>query len=179
MENLYIIIKQTIIHTPWWVFLLLAYLIYIGIKARKTSVVSIYRLAILPVVFLIMSIESMVSHFKIETLSVSTWLISIIVGSIIGALLVCKMKVRVDRDNKLLELPGSWVTLILILIIFAAKYYCGYALNKDPGAIINTRTEVLVLALSGACTGTFVGRIIVYLYRLFTEPSCRLAEKKN
>lgn len=181
MQTTLNIIWQTILHTPWWVFLLLAYLIFIGLKARKTSTVSIYKLAILPAVFLIMSIESMISHFKIETLSVSTWMISIIIGSAIGILLVYKSKIKVDRNNKLLELPGSWMTLILILIIFVAKYYCGYALSQDPGSAINTNTEILVLALSGICTGTFVGRMIIYTYRLLTLPSCNLkpeTEKK-
>lgn len=179
MQSSLITIQQILIHTPWWVYVLLVYLIFIGVKARNTGIVSIYKLAVLPLLFLIMSIESMISHFKIESLSISTWLISIIIGSIIGLLLVYKSKIRVDRANKLLELPGSWTTLILILAIFMAKYYCGYALSKDPGAAINTHTEILVLALSGICTGTFIGRMLIYVYRLFKEPSCTLKEKKS
>ena len=178
MGTTFITIQQSLIHTPWWVYLLLVYLIFIGIKARETGVVSIYKLAILPIIFLMMSIESMTSHFKIESLSIATWLISILIGAIIGILLVYKSKIRVDREKKLLELPGSWTTLILILAIFMAKYYCGYALSKDPGAVINTSTEILVLALSGICTGTFAGRMLIYLYRLYKEPSCTLEETK-
>ena len=68
MNDLSIVIQQTLIHTPWWVYLLLAYLIFIGIKARKPSTVSIYKLAILPVVFLSLSIEMLVTHFDINFL---------------------------------------------------------------------------------------------------------------
>ena len=166
MNDLSIVIQQTLIHTPWWVYLLLAYLIFIGIKARKPSTVSIYKLAILPVVFLSLSIEMLVTHFDINFLSISTWLASVAAGSLIGAILVCRQKIKIERDKKLLHVSGSWSTLILILIIFIGKYYCGYALSQDPSTAINIKTEVLVLAISGACSGTFVGRMLVYIYRL-------------
>ena len=177
MYTFFMVIYETVAHTPWWVFVLLGYLIFIGIKSSKDSTVSIYKLAILPVVFFFLSIETLVTHFDINLLSLGTWSLSMAGGILIGVLLVIRQKILVDREHKLLRLPGSWTTLILVLTIFVGKYYCGYALSQDSGATINTSTEILVLAISGLCSGSFVGRMLPYLYRLYKQPSVDLSKR--
>jgi hypothetical protein len=164
MNDALLAIKLTLQYTPWWVYLLLAYVIFIGIKASKSRTVSLRKLFILPVIFLALSLEMLVSHFDLNTLSICTWLGSVLLGSLIGALLVVRQPITVDRDKKALHLGGSWSTMILIFIIFSGKYYCGYALSADPGAVINTHTEIAVLAISGACSGTFLGRMLYYIF---------------
>ena len=52
-----------------------------------------------------------------------------------------------EVDSKwLLKFPGSWVTMILILLIFIVKYTFGYALSSDPNLVQNTRFEFWMLA---------------------------------
>lgn len=164
--------------TPIWVYIFFVYLLFVGFLATKTGVVHIAKLALLPVIFLFLSIETLVTHFAINGLSVSTWLIALAVGSLIGYLLVCRHNLRVDRKYLLLEMPGSWLTMILILIIFFGKYYAGYQMSVDPGAVMNTHTEMVVLAVSAFCTGLFVGRMLHYVKCIISNPSVDLKQKK-
>ena len=73
--------------------------------------------------------------------------------------------------HQLLEVPGTWTTMIFILIIFSAKYYFGYQLSVDPELINQIHFEFLLLGVSGVLTGLFTGHFICYVYRLHMSPS--------
>ena len=179
MENIMEIIKQTIIHTLWWVYLLLAYLIFIGIQASKTRVVSIKKLIIVPIIFTWMSVETLLTAFKVNTLSIGTWSIAILIGITLGWLQIIRHKLIVDKPHWLIKVPGSWLTFILVLIIFASKYYFGYQLAMDPQLESQTGCEVAMLSVSGVVTGLLIGRVIAYFYRLNTEPSVDLKSQEQ
>lgn len=167
------------IQTPWWVYVLLIYLITIGILSSKTRTVSMVKLLILPVIFMYLSIHTLVVSFQINMFSVSTWIVSIVIGVIFGWLLVYKQQLKVDRKHLLIEVPGSWQTLILALLIFSSKYYFGYELDVDPNLAEQTVFEFSMLSISGTITGLFIGRVICYIYRLKTLTSVDLTLPNN
>jgi hypothetical protein len=45
-------IVEIIARTPWWVWLLFLFLLWIGVRALRSAVMPFWRLAILPAVFL-------------------------------------------------------------------------------------------------------------------------------
>lgn len=168
---------QTLINTPWWVYVLIVFLIKLGINASKTNIVSLKKLFIVPVVFTFMSIHTLLTSFQVNLLTLSTWTGSILIGIFLGWLQIYRYKLRVDKQHFLIEIPGTWSTMIIIIIIFVAKYYFGYQLAVDPHKANQTGFEFSMLAISGTCTGLFIGRFICYIYRLQTTPSINLLEK--
>lgn len=167
-------IYNAALQTPWWVYVLFFYLVTVGIKALKTNVVSIKKLLILPILFSAMSVHTVVTSFQLEFTVVSAWIGSIVIGIWIGWMLVRKQTLTVDKKHLLLKLPGTWVTLIIIMIIFVSKYYFGYALSVDPQLIHQTGFEFSMLFISGACTGLFIGRVLFYAYQLKVRESTDL-----
>lgn len=167
-------IYQLLINTPWWVYLILIYLIIVGIKASKTRIVSLKKLFIIPLVFLIMSIETLISSFKIDLLNFSIWSLGILIGAIFGYIQTYRYKLKIDKENGLLEIPGTWSTLVIISVIFIAKYYISYELAVDPAIINENVFEISALLVTGVCTGLFIGRLCCYLYRFQTENSVSL-----
>ena len=165
------------IHTPWWVYLLFVYLMFIGYKASKTGVLPLGKLVILPAVFVAMSIETLINSFKITPLLFGIWLLSILLGAGLGWLQIFKQAIRVDKEKKLFEVPGTWATAIVIFLIFATKYYFGYELSADPGLTKQTYFEVTMLFFSGVFSGLFVGKLLNYLYRLKTSEHTPLEEQ--
>lgn len=170
------IIWQTLINTPWWVYLLLAYLIKVGIQASKTRTVELKKLFIIPAVFAFMSIHTLLYSFTIDALTILTWFASILIGMVLGWIQIYRYKLKVDKKNVLIQIPGTWSTLITIMIIFIAKYYFGYELATDPALAQQTMFEMSALLISGVCTGFFIGRLICYLYRFQTSHSVDLAK---
>ncbi|MCX7121601.1 MAG: hypothetical protein NTZ67_07525 [Gammaproteobacteria bacterium] len=172
-------ISTTLTQTPWWAYLLLYVLIVMGVKALKTQVVSVKRLVVLPLVFIVLSVHSIITEFQLNTLSISIWLGSFVVGALIGFILVYRHKIVVDHEHWLVQLPGTWITLILILFIFSSKYYFSYEMDADPALVKQMSFEFSLLFAYGICTGLFTGRLACYLYRLKTQRSVDLSAKKT
>ncbi len=163
-------------HTPWWVYILFAYLMLIGVKALKENIKPIQVCLIMPVIFTSMSIESIVLLQYLNlwyTIFIYTGSL-IVVGSSIGFILAKKLGVSIDKQHKLIKLPGSWFTLVSILLIFIIKYYFHYKMETAPNEI---DIEYYFIAASGVITGLFVGRVGYYFLRFKQGPWVHLKNK--
>jgi hypothetical protein len=164
--------------TPTWVYLLFAYLLWVGIKASKTRNIALKKLFIMPAIFTYMSANTLLTSFDIHLFEVSTWIGAILIGTIIGWVDIYRnySHIKVDKQKHLIQAPGSWVTLTLIFIIFASRYYFSYEIAMDPALSKQTWFEVSMLAVSGACTGLFIGRLLSYLYKYSKSDHASLVE---
>lgn len=167
-------IWQTAVHTPWWVYLLLLYLISIGIRASKTNIVLLKKLFIIPIIITFMSVHTLIASFAISAFTITTWSGAILIGTILGWLQIYRLTLKVDKQHALIQVPGTWSTMIIIIIIFATKYYFGYELSVDPNLVDQTGFEFSMLTVSGVCSGLFIGRLLCYLYRFQTGSSVDL-----
>lgn len=164
-------LKTALNNTPLWVYILFAYLLWVGFKNTKTRTVSIKKILIIPAVFLSMSLESLISHFRLSMVSVSIWCIAILIGTMIGRLLVATRHIQVDRTRQQIKLKGDWIMLLVMLMIFFSKYYFGYQLGMDPKLATNTHFELVMLMTSGLCSGIMVGRSLCYFMCYRTKPT--------
>lgn len=142
--------------------------------------VSLVKLSILPILFTVLSVHTMMTAFHVTLSVVLSWFISIIMGSFFGYLLARRYQnqFRVDKKRWLIELPGTWTTLVLIMAIFISKYYFGYELSVDPSLTNNTIFEFVMLTVSGVITGLFIGRLLCYLNAFRVCASVKLTEDK-
>ena len=112
--------------TPFYVYLLFIYLMFIGIKATKPRVV-LYpvKLFIMPLVFLAFFIKQL---NRIEDFLLVFVLITI---SIFINLKLFKPP-PVQIENNISIIPGSWQPLFIIIVIFSIKYLFGYMRTVKP-----------------------------------------------
>lgn len=171
-------ILTALTHTPTWVYVLFALLIWIGIKASKPRVMPLKKLLILPAIFIYMSTHTLLTSFAIHLFDVSIWMGAILLGMIIGWFEIFRnhARIRVDKQQNLIQVPGSWMTLALIIIIFASKYYFSYELDVDPALADQTWFEYSMLSVSGICTGILIGRALCYLYKYQNSSHTALSE---
>ncbi|MCF6766980.1 hypothetical protein L3V86_01175 [Thiotrichales bacterium 19S11-10] len=162
-------IYYTLVNTPWWVYVLLVYLIYIGLKASKPNQTPIIKLAIIPLIFLYLSVESLINETNLHPINITTYAIALVVGIVFGYLIAQRIGAQIVKKNNLtfVQLPGSKLSLILILIIFASKYYVGYKIAVNPEIIHNFQFTITILIIYGVTAGLFVGRFMFYLRRVF------------
>jgi hypothetical protein len=160
----------------WWVYLLLFYCIFVGIKASKGGVASFGKMLIMPIVFSYMSIHTLLTSFSLDTFVLLTYISGTVLGVLLGCLQASSHTLAVDRNKSLLQFKGTWSTLFIILAIFISKYYFGYEMSADPKLLQNTHFEFAMLSVSGLVSGMFVGRAIYYFYRLRTSESTDLVE---
>lgn len=170
MQNYWNAIVDIANGIPWWVYVLFFYLLSIGLRATKTNVISLKRLFVLPILLVAMSIHTLLTAVQFNFFNVAIWVITLIIGIYAGWQQVHARKMRVDKKQLLFEVPGTWSTLILIMLIFVVKFFFGYELAVNPNLVQNVLFVFSMLATSGLFTGFFVGRLVAYLRHLKTEP---------
>lgn len=154
--------------TPWYVYLILAYLIFVGIKSVKGGVVPIQKLFIIPIVFCWMSVNEITKTLHLTPLYITACLLGLFVGICFGVWQFKQLKIRADKTHKLLEIEGSWFALVLIIITFIVKYYVAYSLETNQDMSIEF--ICILLFASSIFTGAFVGRLLYGLYKLNVGP---------
>ncbi|MGX1098206.1 DUF6622 family protein [Amorphus sp. MBR-141] len=166
---------DTVQGTPWWVWLLLAYLIFVGWLRSKTRVAPLWKIFILPAVILVLEFGSVQHLMDGQAVRILAWVGGLAVGILVGLLVVRTIRIRADRPRGLVEVPGSWSYLAALLLIFAIKYYFGYRMAVDPDSMARTGWVMTQLAITGALAGWLVGRAGGILWKYLRAPHSDLA----
>lgn len=144
--------------TPVWVWPLLGFLIYLGIRALKPATVSLWQLAILPAVFLIWGLHSVATNASLDVATGSLWLVGLLAGFGCGVWLTTRSKASADRPAGTLAIPGSAIPLIVTVVIFALEYTLGYMAGRWPEMTGDPVYNLFGFGLSGALAGLLIGR---------------------
>jgi hypothetical protein len=108
--------------TPFWVLALLAIPVVLGIHALKARTISVWRLLIVPAVFILVGVISVLLKATAFPILVLDWLITGAIGAAIAWLTAGLDGVVIDRLGRTVRMPGSPVPLVRNLSIFIAKY---------------------------------------------------------
>src|SRR4051794_9064892 len=150
---------QILIHTPAWVWILLAYLVWQGIKAMQPRKISIWRALIVPVVFIVWGLSRIGFGHQDNVWPLVAWIAAALALLPLGVMTPRPFDVD-DTTGQIIR-PGSLSSLVRNLIVFAAQYAVGVISAIDAGdralAIVAGR------AISGATAGYFIGSTITLL----------------
>lgn len=155
--------------TPVYVYLILCYLLLVGIRAAKNRIVSLNRILLSYGVFAYLAISAILK-FQLTFSNYILLLSVLILFSFLGWLSIAKKMIKIDQQKKLMALPGSWITLLLVLIIFSSKYYLGFKSYQDPIYIMSLEAKIITISTSSFSLGLILGRLSNYLFRFkFSE----------
>jgi hypothetical protein len=149
-------IWEIIANTPWWVFVLLVYLIRVGLGATRSRIVPVRRLLILPTIFIALSFVSMYNNMQLTFDHVLIWSAAFMIGSCLGWLQFKALKIKAVKNRASLYVPGTWSLLVIIIILFCVKYYYGYQNAIDPTKL---QSNIWLFFAYGLFTGLFAGRV--------------------
>ncbi|MDA9413237.1 MULTISPECIES: DUF6622 family protein [unclassified Bradyrhizobium] len=150
---------QILVHTPLWVWILLAYLVWQGIKSMQPRKAPIWRALIVPVVFIVWGVSRIGFGHQDSQWPLVAWVFAAIVLLPLGVLTPRPF----DVDHKTGEIirPGSAFALIRNLVVFTLQYTVSVISAIDAG----DRALAIVVgrAISGATAGYFFGSMIALL----------------
>lgn len=152
-------------HVPSWVYILFLILLYMGITGCFKRVVKLKRLILMPAVFVWFSADNLYKASTVSAYQIIFFVIGGLIGIFLGYLHVRKTVIRADKKQQLVELPGDWTILILIMVIFIVQFAIHYLLASDPSLEQNHFSMGLIMMISGATTGLVVGRNLAYLHK--------------
>jgi hypothetical protein len=160
-------LQQIVVHTPVWVWALLAFLVYRGFIASVDREVALKKTFIIPVVMLVLSIQGMTSGFGASAFAAPVWLASLVLGSALAWMLADPAALRAFPERGTIHLRGSWAPMMLMMGIFLTKYAVGVTLALHPALRGQMEFVASVCALYGLFSGIFLGKQlrIVAVYR--------------
>jgi len=163
-------------NSPWWAYVLLGLLIWLGLQALRPRTLPIWRLTIVPAVFIGWGIASMFTQSKMPFFLIADWLVAAAIGVVIAWISTRQVDFGIDRARRSVTLPGSTRPLITNILIFAAKYAIGVAMAVLP----RYREEVMVfnIGISGAMAGYFLGWLCRFMLAYRREPDAKPAKQE-
>lgn len=160
-------VVRAIAQTPLWVWLLLGYLVWQGIKAMQPRTTTIWRALIVPTIFIIWGLSRIGFNQQPTIWPLVAWAIAALALLPVGILTPRLFKV--DHATGLISRPGSVFPLIRNVTVFALQYAVAvsaatHAYDHPVGAIIGR-------AISGSTSGYFIGSAIAIL-RKYWQRNC-------
>lgn len=76
-----------------------------------------------------------------------------------------KLKLRFDKEKKKVEMPGSWIPLMLSMSIFSSKFSIGMMSSMLPhlnGSILFLGLELFATIILGIFAGRGIGCLMRY-----------------
>ena len=156
-------LQQIVLRTPLYVWAILAFLVFRGIVASRDRDATVMKLAIIPVVMLVLSLQDIVAKFGDHALApiFAAW-----AAWAAGTLAVALQRwsfgsahLGAGTAPGSVRIRGSWAPLVAMLAVFMTKYLASVALAIQPGLAGSTAFVVTVCALFGACNGYFLGQL--------------------
>lgn len=149
--------------TPLWVYPLFLLVLWLGYSASRQRARSRLALIRLPCIFVVWSILNIWLNARNLGPSIASWAGGVVVGAAIGAAMFRSTRLARHADPELVVVPGTWLTLCLVVAIFAMNYVFGYLRATAPGLLDSYPGALLVTGLSGVSGGIFIGQAGVYL----------------
>lgn len=143
--------------TPLYVWGILFYLLYVGIKNTKRSVIHLPKLFIIPLVLLAIKYESLFSGDFLFTF------VAILMGALVGILRYSYYKIKIIEKEKSVEIPGNYEILIILISFFLLKYFFGYL--QQENILTYMRYYKIDYFISGLFSGYLFGRALYFTYR--------------
>lgn len=160
-------LQQIVFNTPFWVWLLLAFLLYRGFLASSGREVPLRKTLIIPLLMLMLSAQGMLSSFGLTALTAPVWLSCFLLAAGIVWWRFQAGNMLAQPQRGVIFVPGSWLPMALMISIFMTKYVVGVLLALHPEQAQQAPFAATVCALYGFFSGIFIGKMgrMLQLYR--------------
>jgi hypothetical protein len=154
-----------ITHTPLWAWILLAYLVWQGIKAMQPQTTTIWRALIVPAIFIAWGLSRLGFGQQTGIAPLAAWIAAALALLPVGVL--TPRPFEVDHTTGQIRRPGSIFALIRNIVVFVAQYTVAViaAIHADDRAM----AALVGRAVSGATAGYFIGSTVALLRQYWKQ----------
>jgi len=153
---------QMLSHIPLWVPVLFIGLVVLGFLQVRDRHVSLWRATILPVAMMVYSLYGVISSFGFSAVTIGLWLFGIAIAFGINCTFQYPRHAVYNPDKKVYEIKGSFIPMLLIMLIFWTKFLVGFGKGVQWD-MVNT---VVFMGVVSLCLGAFSGIFFAGGWRL-------------
>ena len=119
-------------HVPLWVWAILGYIVFMGLKQTREMRMSRPRLIALPGFWFLFGAWGVIGTYGLMGLPTATWVAGLALGLFGVRRAGWAAGARHDAESGSYVVPGSWVPLGLMLSIFCSKFAFAVTLAIHP-----------------------------------------------
>jgi hypothetical protein len=153
-------ILQILQRTPPWVFALFLALLFLGAMQVRPRDISRARVALMPAIFLPLSLWGIWAAFGPEAVAFAAWLAGVGAAVLFNHYGRLPRQVSYTPETGLFHVPGSWVPLAMMMAIFFARYAISVAMAMQPELKSMQVFAAGVGAAYGLMSGSFLARAL-------------------
>lgn len=146
--------------TPLWVAPLFLGLVALGYLQSKPRDIAPAMVPILPLALGGFSLSRLFSAFGPDAMALAAWAAGTAAALLLNRALKQPAGARWSADSGSFHVPGSWVPLVLIMIMFFARYALAVSQATAPGPAHAAGFAAAVSACFGLLSGTFLARAL-------------------
>ena len=151
-------LNQIISHTPTYVWVILAVLVYRGVAAMRDQEMDVSKMFILPAIMLVLAVQDIIGKFGVSVLALACWGIAA-VGTVALVHRFSATRVVAGIKPGSVMVRGSVLPLASMMSIFMLKYCASVAVVMVPTLRFDVLFTVTLCALFGVLNGYFFGRL--------------------
>ena len=129
---------------------------------------SLRRVTVVPLVLLGLSLSGVFSAFGHFPVAFGGWAAGVGAALVFGRQFIAVRGAAWSSQRGMLQVPGSWVPLALMVGLFAVKYVVGVSLAMHPERAAEAAFALVVSVAYGSFSGLFLARTMA-LRRLATQ----------
>ena len=145
-------------HTPIWVWGLLAALLVLGASQTRDREVGLARVTLLPLAMIALALYGVASVFGAHPEPLLAWMVGVVAALTVAGRLVAPRGARWLAMTDRLHVPGSWLPMALIVLIFLVKYAVGVSVALHPELAVAEGFSGLASLTYGVFSGLFLAR---------------------
>lgn len=123
---------QILQRTPPWVFALFAVLLVFGVLQSRPRAMGRTRVALMPAIFLPLSLWGVWNAFGPEPLAFGAWLAAVGTTVLLNRYFRVPRQVSYAPDTRLFRVAGSWLPLAMMMAIFFTRYAIAVVTAMQP-----------------------------------------------
>lgn len=151
--------SQILNHTPVYVWAILAGLVALGIGAMREREMTARRLAILPLVIVVLSLNDIGNRFGFSALSLGAWA-ALCIAAVALMARFGRSRIAASNTPGRVRVGGSIAPLAIMMAVFCTKYATAVMLAVRPELAGAVQAVLGVCAASGLFNGVLLGRMV-------------------
>jgi hypothetical protein len=155
--------QEILSHTPIWVFGVLCLLLVFGGMQRFTRSVSVKRAIIVPLAMCLWSLSLLMSRLADSpafSAAVLSWCGAVALSVLLSWLIAYPHGLLLEDAGRRVRVPGSFVPLLLMLLIFCARFISAVMLVREPAWRDALSFALGFSVLYGLISGVFLARAL-------------------
>ncbi|MBX3624867.1 MAG: hypothetical protein KF892_07645 [Rhizobacter sp.] len=168
------LVGQVIVHTPVWVWGLLAFVSLMGLRQAFDQTLSAGRVVGISLGWTFFSVWGAANTFGFNAPVLLAWAAGLALSLGAQHWLIAPRGVKALGDGRF-AVAGSLWPLLTIWAVFGVRYVTSVMMVLDPALKQNTTFDLAVPAVYGVLSSLFVGRALRVLRSAKTAPALALA----